>query len=141
MPDQNPSNPAHIVPNLSVRDGKAAIDFYKIALGAVELFRIEGPDGKVFAELTIQGARFFLADESPAHNNLSPSSLGGTSVRIDLLVDDPDALQAQAVAAGAREISPVRDEEEGPRMGSIEDPFGHHWLIGRHWSGQKPGSE
>ena len=129
---------AQIVPNLSVRGGKAAIEFYQTAFGAVELFRIEAPDGGgVFAELSIQGARFFLADESPAHGNLSPASLGGISVRIDLLVDDPDALQARAVAAGAREISPVRDEEEGPRMGVVEDPFGHRWLIGGHWTGQK----
>ena len=128
---------AHIVPNLLVRDGKAAIEFYRTAFEAVELSRMEGPDGEVFAEMSIQGARFFLADESPAHGNLSPVSLGGISVRIDLLVEDPDTLQARAVAAGAREISPVREEEEGPRMGCIEDPFGHRWLIGRHWSGAK----
>jgi len=125
---------ARVVPNLLVRGGKSAIEFYKRAFGAVELFRVESTDGDVFAELSIQGARFFLADESAAHGNLSPASLGGTSVRIDLLVADPDAVQARAVEAGAKEISLVTDESVGPRMGRTEDPFGHCWLIGGHWT-------
>jgi len=87
--------------------------------------------------MSIQGARFFVADESAPFSNFSPTSLGGTSVRIDLLVDDPDAMQARAVKAGATEIFPVTDEKVGPRMGRIEDPFGHCWLIGGHWTGKK----
>jgi PhnB protein len=122
-----------IIPNLSVRNGKAAVDFYKEAFGAAEQFRFDAPDGSIFAALTINGARVFVADESPANNNLSPDSLGGTSVRIDLLVPDPDSVHAQALAAGATEISPVRDEEAGPRMGVARDPFGHIWLIGAPW--------
>jgi uncharacterized glyoxalase superfamily protein PhnB len=76
--------------------------------------------------------------EAPAysHRNFSPTHLGGTTIRIDLLVDDPDATHAQALAAGATEIEPVRDHEVGPRMGSVLDPFGHKWLIGRHWTGK-----
>ena len=127
---------AHIVPNLSVRNGEAAIEFYKEAFGALELFRIGAPGQHIFAELSIQGARFFLADEAPASGNLSPAALGGTSVRIDLLVSDPDALHDRALRAGATQISPVRDEADGPRMGVVEDPFGHRWLIGRHWTGK-----
>lgn len=126
---------ADIIPNLLVRGGKAAVEFYKNAFGAVELFRAESPDGSIFAEMSIQGARFFVADESAPYGNFSPTSLGGTSVRIDLLVADPDAMQARAMKAGAIEISPVTDEKVGPRRGRIEDPFWHCWLIGRHWTG------
>ncbi len=129
-----------IVPNLSVRDGKAAVAFYKEAFGAIELFRIEMEDGDLFAELSIGGARVFVADESHRHRNLSPDTLGGTTVRIDLLSDDPDGMQARAIAAGAEEIHPVRDEDVGPRMGAVRDPFGHKWLIGKHWTGaRRPG--
>lgn len=122
-----------IVPNLLVRNGKAAVDFYKAAFGAIETFRATTPDGDIFAAMSIDGARFFVADESPPHSNFSPDSLGGTSVRIDLLVSDPDAMHARAIAAGATEISPVRDEDVGPRMGCVRDPFGHTWLIGAPW--------
>lgn len=124
-----------IVPNLSVSDGAAAVDFSKRAFGAIEVFRIGTDDGDRFAELSIDGARFFVADES--HRNYSPDALGGTTVRIDLLSDDPDTMHARAVAAGAEEISPVRDEDVGPRMGAVRDPFGHKWLIGKHWTGAK----
>lgn len=122
-----------VIPNLSVRDGKDAVAFYQAAYGAVEDFRFEGDDGSIFAALRINGARLFVADESPDHGNLSPDSLGGTSVRIDLLVPDPDDVFARALKAGATEISPVRDEEVGPRMGALRDPFGHTWLIGSPW--------
>lgn len=123
-----------IIPILSVRDGKSAVAFYQAAFGAVEAFRFEGDDGTIFAALTINGARFFVADESPIHENLSPDALGGTSVRIDLLVPDPDAMFARALRAGATEVTPVRDEEQGPRMGRLRDPYGHTWLIGSPWS-------
>ena len=124
-----------IVPNLSVTAAATAVDFYKRAFGAIELFRV-GDGENIFAELEIGGSRFFVAHESLPNGNFSPTHLGGTSVRIDFLCDDPDAVQAQAVAAGATEIEPVRDHEVGPRMGSVLDPFGHKWLIGRHWTGR-----
>lgn len=123
-----------IIPNLSVSNGKAAVEFYETAFGAVVDFRFEDEGGSIFAALTIDGARLFVADEAPDHGNLSPGSLGGTSVRIDLLVADPDGMQARAIAAGATEISPVREEEQGPRMGCVRDPFGHVWLIGAPWN-------
>ena len=129
-----------IIPNLSVRDGKDAVAFYQAAFGAVEDFRFEGDDGSIFAALRINGARFFVADESPNHGNLSPDSLGGTSVRVDLLVPSPDAMFVQALRAGATEISPVRDEEVGPRMGALRDPFGHTWLIGAPWDPASKGA-
>jgi len=120
-----------VTPNLSVRNGARAVDFYKRAFGATELSRITSPDGALVAEMSIDGARFFVADESPEHKNFSPESLGGSSVRIDLFVVDPDALQRRAVAAGATEVFPVADQNFGYRMGRVMDPFGHHWLIGK----------
>lgn len=125
---------ANIVPNLSVSDGVAAIEFYQRAFDATVLFRIGDP--RPFAELDIDGARIFVAHESHPHRNFSPTHLGGTTVRIDLLVDDPDALHAQALASGATLIEAMTDHDVGPRMGVVEDPFGHRWLIGRHWTGR-----
>jgi PhnB protein len=119
-----------IAPMLSVRNGARAVEFYKSAFGASEVFRIEAPDGSVVARLSVDGAEFWLADESPEHANFSPESLGGGSVRMVLTVPDPDAMCARALAAGAREIVPVK-EDYGWRLGRVVDPFGHHWEIGR----------
>ena len=80
--------------------------------------------------MSIEGVPFFVVDENPPALNLSPESLGGTSVRINLMVDDPDACAAQAIAAGATEVFPVADQPYGLRQGRVADPFGHHWLIG-----------
>jgi PhnB protein len=124
--------------NLSVRGGARTIDFYQRAFGATELMRLSSPDGHVVAELAIDGARFFLADESPEYGNLRPESLGGCSVRIELLVADPDAVAPRAVAAGAREVCPVADKPFGYRQGRVVDPFGHHWLIGRPLTASPP---
>lgn len=121
-----------ITPLLSVKNTSAAIEFYKKAFGAKESECIESPDGVVFAELSIDGARFFLSDEAPGNSNLSPESLGGsTTVRIELSVADPDSFARLAIAAGAREMFPVTDQDYGYRQGRIVDPFGHHWVVGR----------
>jgi PhnB protein len=96
---------------------------------ATELFRLEGGDG-VVARLSVQGAEFWLSDESPEHFNFSPQTLGGSSVRIILTVADPDAVFARALAAGASQVYPVA-EEHGWRLGRVVDPYGHHWEIGR----------
>jgi PhnB protein len=82
------------------------------------------------ARLSVDGAEFWLGDESPEHGNFSPESLGGGSVRMVLTVADPDAVFARALAAGASKVAPVR-EEHGWRFGRVFDPFGHHWEIGR----------
>jgi len=119
-----------IVPMLSVRRGATAIAFYEAAFGAEELYRIESEDGAVVAQLAVKGAEFWLADESPDDLNYSPESLGGGSVRMLLIVADPDAAFRRAVAAGAAEVWSVRNEH-GWRVGRIVDPFGHHWEIGR----------
>jgi PhnB protein len=121
---------AQLVPTLSVRGGASAVDFYKRAFGATELMRVTSPDGALVAHLSIDGAAFFVADESPQYANFSPPSLGGSTIRLGLVVADPDAVAAQAIAAGAREIYAVADQDYGWRLGRVEDPFGHHWEIG-----------
>jgi len=120
-----------ISPMLSVRRGARAIEFYKAAFGADELFRIDSDAGEVVAQLSVAGAEFWLADESPEHFNFSPESLGGSSVRMVVVVDNPDAVFDRAVAAEATVISPVDDQPYGWRVGRIADPFGHHWEIGK----------
>src|SRR3989441_10674388 len=119
-----------VAPMLSVRHGARAVEFYKAAFGAVEVYRVEAPDGAVVSRLSVAGAEFWVADESPEHQNFSPESLGGGSVRMILTVPDPDAMLAKAVAAGARVVTPV-EEAYGWRVGRLVDPFGHHWEIGR----------
>jgi PhnB protein len=124
------SFPCTIAPWLSVRRSAQALDFYKTAFGAIEVYRLEGPDGDVVARLSIDGAEFWLSDESPEHGNFSPESLTGGSVRMILTVHDPDAVFAAALKAGASEVYPV-SEGHGWRVGRVVDPFGHHWEIGR----------
>ena len=119
-----------IAPMLSVRDGVKAIDFYKAAFGADELFRISNESGEVVARLSVGGAEFWVADESPEYFNFSPESLGGGTVRMVMTVEDPDAAFDRAVAAGATVVWPVSNQY-GWRLGRIVDPFGHHWEIGK----------
>jgi PhnB protein len=121
--------PTSIAPWLSVRNGARAVDFYKSAFGATEVFRMD-EGGSVVARLSVEGAEFWLGDESPEHGNFSPETLGGCSVRIILTVADPDAVFARARAAGASQVFAVT-EEYGWRLGRVVDPFGHHWEIGR----------
>lgn len=119
-----------IAPMLSVRNGAKAVEFYQTAFGAAVLFRIDAPDGSVVARLAVDGSEFWVADESPEHQNFSPETLGGGTVRMVLVVDDPDAVFERAVAAGAKVVWPVSNQH-GWRLGRIVDPFGHHWEIGR----------
>ena len=121
---------ASIAPMLSVRNGVRAIEFYKAAFGAGELFRLDNESGDVVARLSVGAAEFWLADESPEHLNFSPESLGGGSVRMLMIVEDPDAAFERAVAAGATAVWPVSNQY-GWRLGRIVDPFGHHWEIGK----------
>jgi len=121
-----------VVAQLSVRRGRAAIAFYEEAFGARVVYRVGGTDAheSVVAQLSVGDASFWVADESPEHANFSPETLGGGTVRMLLVVEDPDAVVERAVAAGARRVYAV-EEEHGWRLGRIEDPFGHHWEIGR----------
>lgn len=120
-----------ILPMLSLRDAPRASEFYQRAFGARELSRVTSPEGRVVALLAISDAEFGVVDEAPRVGNLSPETLGGTSVRISLYVADPDAVAQRAVDAGAELIFPVEDQPYGMRQGRVRDPFGHHWLIGR----------
>jgi len=124
---------------LAVNGGDAAIEFYKAAFGAEVLWRLDG-GGHIVAGLTIDGADFFLADESPEYGTRSPAAAGFTTVRIELFTDNPIEMQKRAVAAGAVERDPVREHNyttAGPRpigrmlQGAVIDPFGHMWLIGK----------
>jgi len=119
-----------IAPMLSVRRGAEAIEFYKAAFGAGEMFRIDAENGAVVARLSVGEAEFWVADESPEHQNFSPESLGGGTVRMVMIVEDPDGAFERAVAAGATVIWPVSNQY-GWRLGRIIDPFGHHWEIGK----------
>ena len=119
-----------IAPMLSVRRGASAVEFYKTAFGATEVFRVEDPGGAVVSRLSVQGAEFWVADESPEHANFSPETLNGGTVRMILTIADPDAMFAKAVAAGARVVVPM-ENNYGWRLGRVVDPFGHHWEIGR----------
>jgi PhnB protein len=122
------------IPHLVVANGLAALDFYKNVFGAEEGHRMMSPDGSKLAhgEIILDGHKFFLSDEFDANQGgtcKTPQSLGGTCVRITLVVDDADALVERAVAAGARVLMPVQNLFWGARYGKIADPFGHEWGI------------
>jgi PhnB protein len=134
-PSPNLSSPdlstAKLSPFLSVRRGAEAVAFYKAAFGACELFRLDAQDGSVIAQLAVGQSDFWVGDEAPQYQNFSPESLGGGTVRMILVVDDPHAVFAMAVAAGAKALCPVTDEPYRWRIGRVLDPYGHHWEIGR----------
>jgi PhnB protein len=122
------------IPELIVHGGVAALDFYKSVFGAQEIHRMLQPGSEklIHGELTLDGHKFFVCDEFPASEGgtcKSPETLGGTGVRITLLVDDADGIVKRAVAAGARVTMPVQDMFWGGRYGKIVDPFGHEWGI------------
>lgn len=126
-----PEGAASLSPMLSVRGGARAVEFYQRAFDAAVLFRIDADGGHVVAELSAAGARFWVADESPEHKNFSPETLGGCSVRLILVVNDPDDVYRRAIDAGAQVFWPVEDQDYGWRVGRLIDPFGHHWEIGK----------
>jgi PhnB protein len=122
--------PTTLAAFLSVRNGAKAVEFYKSAFGAQELFRHEDPNAGIVCNLTINGYGFWVADESPEHKNFSPETLNGGTVRMILTIEDPDAAFDQAIAAGATLVWPVANQY-GWRIGRVVDPFGHHWEIGK----------
>ena len=126
-----------IQPELWVSDGPAAVAFYERGFGAVVEHRVDGPGERdVVAQLSVAGARFWVSNGSEEMGRLTPDVLGGATGRMLLVVDDPESVVAAAVAAGARETSPVGDEH-GWRLGRLVDPFGHEWEIG-HPLGEWP---
>ena len=122
-----------LTPHLVCRDAVAAIDFYGRAFGAIEQFRLPGPNGKlIHACVLIGDSQLFLVDEMPAHGALGPKALKGSPVTLHLQVLDADATVARAVAAGAKITMPLADMFWGDRYGQLEDPFGHRWSVATH---------
>ena len=125
----SPVSATSIAPWLSVRDGARAVAFYKSAFDATEVYRLEDPSGGLVVRLSVSGAEFWISAESSRDGDASTEPVGGGSVRMILTVANPDAVFAQALAAGASEVFPV-GEGHGWRLGRLVDPFGLHWEIG-----------
>jgi len=122
-----------VTPYLILSNASEAIAFYKKALGAEEVLRLDGPGGRIHhAEIKIGDSRIMLADEHIEIQALSPKTIGGSPVSIHLYDEDVDAAVARAVAAGAKLIRPVADQFYGDRTGGIEDPFGYRWFVATH---------
>lgn len=119
-----------ITPHLVCKGAAAAIEFYKEAFGAVESFRLAGPDGKlVHASMRIGDSTIMLVDEFPEMQAVGPATLGNSPVTIHLSVPDADAWFARAIRAGATARMPVTEMFWGARYGLVQDPFGHLWSI------------
>ena len=128
-----PDGYATVTPYLYVRDAARAIDFYSKAFGAIELYRLANPDGRIgHAEILIGTSRIMLADEFPEMNVKGPQSLEGTSVSFLIYVEDVDAQFDRAIVAGATVLRPLKDQFYGDCSGTLADPFGHSWTIATH---------
>jgi len=118
-----------IQPELWVDRASAAVAFYEAAFGAKVIHRV-GEDDDIVAQLCVDDAPFWVTAASASMRRLSPNAIGGTTGRMLLVVENPEQVVAQAITAGAKEISAVEDEH-GWRLGRIVDPFGHEWEIGK----------
>ena len=128
-----PENSTGATPYLRIKGAAAALDYYKAAFGAVESMRLPMPGGLVgHAEISIGKARVMLSDEFPEMRLFGPKHLGGTSVAIQIYVEDVDQFAARALKAGGALQRPVKDEFYGDRVAIIEDPFGHVWWFHTH---------
>lgn len=121
-----------ITPYLICKNAESAIEFYKNAFGAVELFRIGEPGMVGHAEMKISNAIIMLADEHPAIGVVSPETLGGTPVQLMIYVDDVDAFTEKAIAEGLQVLRPLKNQFYGDRSGQFKDPFGHVWAFATH---------
>jgi PhnB protein len=121
-----------VTPYLICKNAESAIDFYKRAFGAEELFRIGGGGVIGHAEMKIGDAIFMLADEFPDMGAVSPDTVGGTPVTLMVYVEDVDAFTAKALAEGLKVMRPVKDQFYGDRSGQFKDPFGHIWTFATH---------
>ena len=122
-----------VFPYLRVRNAAAAIEFYKQAFGAEEMFRLTEPGGRIgHAELTFGPAVIMLSDEYPEYGIQGPEAFGGTGSSVHLHVADVDALTKQACDAGAKLVMEPKDQFYGERSSKVVDPFGHEWLLGSH---------
>jgi PhnB protein len=122
-----------VTPYLIAKNASAAIDFYKKAFGAQELFRMEAPGGKIgHAEIKIGDSILMIADEHPEMGHVGPETLGGSAVGLMIYLEDVDTVFARAIEAGATEMRPLENQFYGDRSGSVKDPFGHTWMISTH---------
>jgi PhnB protein len=122
-----------VTPYLSIKGAADAIEYYKKAFGAVELFRMAAPDGKIgHAEIKIGDSPIMLADEYPEMEFVSPKTLGGSPVGLMIYVDDVDTVYKRSIAAGGQEVKPLQDQFYGDRSGTLKDPFGHVWTVATH---------
>ena len=122
-----------VTPYLSIKGAAGAIEFYKRAFNASEIFRPVAPSGEIgHAEIKIGDSPIMLADPCEEGTFRNPQTLGGSSVGLHIYVDDVDALFAQAVGAGAKTVRAVQDQFYGHRTGTLEDPFGHVWFLATH---------
>lgn len=122
-----------VTPYLMIKGASEAIEFYKRAFGATELFRLAAPGGQIgHAEIKIGDSLIMLADPCEEGAFRNPQSLGGSSVGLHVYVADVDAQFAQAIKAGAKAVKPVQDQFYGDRSGTLEDPFGHIWFLATH---------
>lgn len=133
MTDACPKGFSSVTPHLVIKDCANAIDFYKKALGAQEIYQSRMPDGKIMhAMIQIGNSIIMLADEFPAMGAVGPNTLGGTSTTLHIYTDDADKLFNQAVSVGATPVMPIADMFWGDRYGQIKDPYGHSWAIATH---------
>ena len=122
-----------VTPYLSIKGAAAALEYYKKAFGAIELFRMDGPDGRIgHAEIKIGDSPIMLADEYPEMEFVSPQTLGGSPVGLMIYVEDVDTVYARALTEGGQEVKPLQDQFYGDRSGTLKDPFGHVWTIATH---------
>ncbi len=131
-PTQLPAGYSAVMPYLRVKGAKEALAFYKKAFGARERFHLVMGDRIGHAEIEINGCVIMFSDEFPEMGGLGPKSLKGTTVTMAILVTDCDAAVKKAVAAGAKLKRPPQDEFYGDRSASLEDPFGHEWMLQQH---------
>lgn len=128
-----PDGYSSVTPYLICKGAARALDWYREALGAQELFRMPGPDGVIaHAEIRIGNSVLMLADEFPDMGARSPQSLGGSPVGLMIYVPSCDAVFERAVAAGATVERGLQDQFYGDRSGTIVDPFGHKWTLATH---------
>jgi PhnB protein len=122
-----------VTPYMTIKGASEAIEFYKEAFGATEVFRWADPDGRVrHAEVVIGESPIMLTDEAPDVSMRGPRSSGGSPVHMFLYVENVDAVFEHAITAGATELMPVEDSEDGDDRGGVTDPFGHVWYVATH---------
>ncbi|HEX9424170.1 MAG TPA: VOC family protein [Pyrinomonadaceae bacterium] len=121
-----------VTPYLIIKGAADAIEFYKKAFGATELFRMEHQGQVGHAELKIGDSPIMLADEQPGMGYVSPKTLGGTPVSLMIYVEDVDTIYNQAIKSGGEEVKALQDQFYGDRSGTLKDPFGHVWTVATH---------